>query len=221
MRIAPLHIASTTSFSVVPVALPIARMRCSGQSWAANRRDAVISRLRIVLGGRRARSVEVSLRRLLLRVWISALGDARPRRRRCPARCARRSSFCRRTSGCSAASWALPALELRWPLGPRRRDCRGRRDRSTGCSAAAASRRSVHQGVVQLGVHREPAVTSPSIGATPRAVARSQPGAVQPRDSANSSRIRPGRGSAEWRTWCSRSIWSSSTHIHSASRMLV
>ena len=50
MRIAPLHIASTTSFSVVPVALPIARMRSSGQSWAANRRDAVISRLRIVLG---------------------------------------------------------------------------------------------------------------------------------------------------------------------------
>ncbi len=50
MRIAPLHIASTTSFRVVPVALPMARMRSSGQSWAANRRDAVISRLRIVLG---------------------------------------------------------------------------------------------------------------------------------------------------------------------------
>ena len=50
MRIAPLHIASTTSFSVVPVALPMARSRSIGQSWAANRREPVIVWLRIVRG---------------------------------------------------------------------------------------------------------------------------------------------------------------------------
>ena len=50
MRIAPLHIASTTSLSVVPVALPIARSRSTGQSWAANRRDPVICWLNIVRG---------------------------------------------------------------------------------------------------------------------------------------------------------------------------
>ena len=32
--------------------------------------------------------------------------------------------------------------------------------------------------------------------------------------SSNSSRTRPGLGSALWRTWCSMSNWSSSTHIH-------
>ncbi len=50
MRIAPLHIARTTSFSVVSVAFPIALSRSSGQSWAAKRRAAVIGWLRIVRG---------------------------------------------------------------------------------------------------------------------------------------------------------------------------
>ena len=35
---------------VVPVALPIARSRSSGQSWAANRREPVIGWLRMVRG---------------------------------------------------------------------------------------------------------------------------------------------------------------------------
>jgi hypothetical protein len=42
--------ARTTSFSVVPVALPIARSRSTGQSWAAKRRDPVIFWLNSVRG---------------------------------------------------------------------------------------------------------------------------------------------------------------------------
>ena len=47
---APLHIASTTSLMVVPVALPMARSRSMGQSWAAKRREPVMFWLRIVRG---------------------------------------------------------------------------------------------------------------------------------------------------------------------------
>ena len=50
MRIAPEHIAITTSLIVVPLALPIPRSRSIGQSWAANRRDPVMLWLNIVRG---------------------------------------------------------------------------------------------------------------------------------------------------------------------------
>jgi hypothetical protein len=50
VRIAPLHIASTTSFNVVLVALLMPRSRSIGQSCAAKRRAAVIGWLRMVRG---------------------------------------------------------------------------------------------------------------------------------------------------------------------------
>ena len=50
MRSAPAHMASTTSLIVVPEALPMARIRSIGQSWAAKRRDPVIDWLKIVRG---------------------------------------------------------------------------------------------------------------------------------------------------------------------------
>ncbi len=47
---APLHIASTTSLMVVPLALPTARSRSIGQSCAAKRREPVMFWLRMVRG---------------------------------------------------------------------------------------------------------------------------------------------------------------------------
>jgi hypothetical protein len=50
LRTAPPHIARTTSFRVVRLALEIARIRSSGQSSAANRRDPVMFTLNIDFG---------------------------------------------------------------------------------------------------------------------------------------------------------------------------
>ncbi len=49
-RIAPLHMARTTSLTVVPEDLLIARRRSSGQSCAAKRREPVIGWFSIVRG---------------------------------------------------------------------------------------------------------------------------------------------------------------------------
>src|SRR5690242_9849399 len=64
----------TTSLIVVPVALPIARSRSIGQSWAANRRDPVIGWLRIVRGAC-SDSADVSFLMPLVIVLIRAPGS--------------------------------------------------------------------------------------------------------------------------------------------------
>ena len=118
-------------------------------------------------------------------------------------------------SGCSAASCARPSLELR-----------GRTAHAVGMSRSSGSldrllwssriaempSTSEWCSLVYIAIRpsRSPSIRCHSHSG--RSVARRV--LCSRETSSKSSRMRPGFGSALWRTWCSMSNWSSSTQTH-------
>ena len=199
--------ASTTSFSVVPVALP---MRAQPLDRPVLGGEA--ARAGDLLVEERARGVEGQRRGLVAQALGEGLdqgaghagrlgGDAEraaqrassgPRRGRSPAR-----SLVARPEPASAA--------------PRRRHVALVGVGGQHALQQPHRRDAVDQGVVELGVLRDPAVAEPldDVG-LPQRPLPGQPGACSRPQSSSSSRTRPGLGSALCRRWCSMSNWSSS-----------
>ncbi|WP_275693351.1 hypothetical protein [Nocardioides sp. TF02-7] len=223
MRSAPLHIASTTSLIVVSVALPIARIRSTGQSWAANRRLPVMFWLKIVRGAEND-TADVSLRTPLRSVRTSAEGmpaASALRERAVRSTSAGSSASPRTASTASVAGSAGPAASAPEPSAAPRR---GRRAQGAGMprwsgsvlstlwSSRIAETPSTRPWCTFVYSATRPSA-SPSITWASHS-GRSHASRVlcSREQSSSSSRIRPGSGSALWRTWCSMSNCSSSRH---------
>ncbi len=195
LRIAPLHIARTTSLSVVPLALPIAFSRSSGQSWAANRREPVI-RLLMTVRGAYSESAEVSLRMPRRQRPDQRAGEAgrlgadRQRRAQCVQGQAERGVL--RLAASSAARAAAVVLD-----GPGRRHVAAVRVGREHALDQPHRGDAVDQGVVHLGVHRDPAVPQALDQVDlPQRPLQGEPGAVQPpaelEQLADAARLRQG-----------------------------
>jgi hypothetical protein len=200
----------TTSLMVVSDALPTARIRSTGQSWAANRREPVIDWLNMVRGAWSDR-VEVSLRIDLVSVLISAPGrPAASAVMPSAVRSAWAGSSSRRSS---SSSLFLVDLERSGstPHGAGIPIRSGSVERTLPSRRIALTpSRSAWWILVYIATRpsRSPSMTWASQSG------RSQASRVPWRreHSSSSSRTRPGLGSALWRTWCSMSNCSSGFH---------
>ncbi len=176
VRMAPLHIASTTSFTVVSDALPTALIRSMGQSSAAKRRAPVIFLLMIVRGAY-SETAEVSLRTPRDSVFTRAAGS--------PAASAligeRAAQHARREPEDALVGAFTVALRLAGVAGrPHRRhaDLVGVRGQHLLHQPHRGD--AVDESVVHLAVHRHPAVAEPLDEVhLPQRPLQGEPGAVQ------------------------------------------
>ncbi len=153
------------------------------------------------------------MRRLLLRVRTNALGM--PAASALMPSAVRSALMASPPESCSAASWTLPAFELggRFAHGDGMPRSAGSLDRML-CSSRIAEIPSTSEWCSFVYIATRPS-RSPSIRCHSQSGRSVASRVLCSREhSSNSSRTRPGLGSALCRTWCSMSNWSSSTQTH-------